>query len=105
MNGLLNKNGTLKAKAFRMGYIEHYRLPGDNGEEYSISISMENTVVGGYLVYAIINGDGSRLWFTADTLRHARKLYNKGMKLLAEVRDGNMTKEEFRDTLDKTEHA
>lgn len=47
MNGLLNKNGTLNAKAFRMGYIEHYRLPWDKGEEYSISISMENTIVGG----------------------------------------------------------
>lgn len=105
MNGLLNKNGTLKAKAFRMGYIEHYRLPWDKGEEYSISISMENTTAGKYLVYAIINGDGSRLWFTADTLRHARKLYNTGIKLLAEVRDGNMTKEEFRDILDKTEHV
>lgn len=104
MNGLLNKNGTLKAKAFRMGYIEHYRLPGDNGEEYSISISMENTVVGGYLVFAVIHGNGSRLWFTADNLRHARKLYNTGIKLLAEVREGNMTKEEFRDVLDKTEH-
>lgn len=101
MNGLLNKNGTLKAKAFRMGYIEYYCFPGDKGEKYSISISMENTVVGGYLVYAIINGDGSCLWFTANTLRHARKLYNTGMKLLAEVRDGNMTKGDFRDRLDE----